>query len=107
MSLQDKSDVGVRKLLEDGRLPLEKLIVETDAPFMYPNTRASKLPNHVKAGLTERSLMFLHRYCTFQRNEPCSLPATVEMIAAFMHKGPEDVSLATSFNALKLFGLSQ
>lgn len=104
---QDKSDVGVRKLLEDGRLPLELLLVETDSPFMYPNTRASKLPNHVKAGLTERSLMFLHRYCTFQRNEPCSLPATVEMIAAFMHKGPEDVALATSFNALKLFGLSQ
>ncbi|XP_063705388.1 3'-5' ssDNA/RNA exonuclease TatD [Culicoides brevitarsis] len=104
---KDKSDVGVRKLLEDGRLPLDRLIVETDSPFMYPNTRASKLPNHVKAGLTEKSMIFLHRYCTFQRNEPCSLPATVEMIAAFMNKGAEDVALATSFNALKLFGLSQ
>jgi TatD DNase family protein len=29
------------------------------------------------------------------------------MIAAFMNKKPEDVALATSFNALKLFGLSQ
>jgi hypothetical protein len=27
--------------------------------------------------LTERSLTFLQRYCTFQRNEPCSLPVTV------------------------------
>lgn len=52
-------------------------------------------------------MTFLHRYCTFQRNEPCSLPAIVEMIAAFMHKKPEEVALATAFNALKLFGLSQ
>lgn len=104
---KDKSDTGVRKLLEDGRLPLERLLVETDSPFMYPNTRASKLPQHVKTGLTERSLLYLHRYCTFQRNEPCSLPAIVEMIAAFMNKKPEDVGLATAFNGLKLFGLSQ
>ncbi|KAJ8925342.1 hypothetical protein NQ315_009172 [Exocentrus adspersus] len=47
------------------------------------------------------SMMFLHRYCTFQRNEPCSLPAIVEMIAAFMKKKPEEVALATSFNAMK------
>lgn len=51
---KDKSDTGVRKLLVDGSIPLDKLVVETDAPFMYPNTRASKLPVHVKDGLTER-----------------------------------------------------
>ncbi|CAH0551827.1 unnamed protein product [Brassicogethes aeneus] len=103
---KDKSDTGVRKLLVDGTIPLDKLVVETDAPFMYPNTRASKLPTHVKDGLTERSMTFLHRYCTFQRNEPCSLPAIVEMVAAFMNKKPEEVALSTSFNAMKLFGLS-
>ncbi|GAB0088205.1 uncharacterized protein DMENIID0001_025960 [Sergentomyia squamirostris] len=104
---KDKSDTGVRKLLEDGTLSVDKLLVESDSPFMYPNTRASKLPQHVKTAITERSLLFLHRYCTFQRNEPCSLPAIVEMIAAFMKKTPEEVALATAFNALKLFGLSQ
>ncbi|XP_030373997.1 uncharacterized protein LOC115623671 [Scaptodrosophila lebanonensis] len=103
---KDKSDSGVRKLLENGSLHLDRLLVETDAPFMYPNTRASKLPQHVKTGITERSLLYLHRYCTFQRNEPCSLPAIVEMIAAFMKKTPDEVALATAFNALKLFGLS-
>lgn len=51
---KDKSDVGVRKLLEDCLIPLDKLLVETDAPFMYPNTRASKLPVPVKDALTER-----------------------------------------------------
>lgn len=88
-------------------MSLDKLLVESDSPFMYPNTRASKLPPHVKNGITDRSLVYLQRYCTFQRNEPCSLPAIVEMIAAFMKKTPEEVALATSFTALKLFGLSQ
>ena len=63
---KDKSENGVRKILEDGIIPLDKLLVETDAPFMYPNTRASKLPQHIKDCLTERSVTFLQRYCTFQ-----------------------------------------
>lgn len=104
---KDKSDSGIRQLLENGQVPLDRILVETDAPFMYPNTRASKLPAHVKEALTVRSLTFLQRYCTFQRNEPCSLPAVVEMVAAFMKNTPEEVALATAFNALKLFGLNQ
>lgn len=103
---KDKSENGVRRILEDGIVPLDRLLVETDAPFMYPNTRASKLPPYVKDTLTERSLTFLHRYCTFQRNEPCSLPVTIEMIAAYMKKKSEQVALQTTFNAFKVFGLS-
>jgi len=103
---KDKSDNGVRKALEDNVIPLDRLLVETDAPFMYPNIKAPKVPEHVKSKLTERSTTFLHRFCSFNRNEPCSLPITVEMIAAFMNKPPEEVALATTFNALKLFGLN-
>ena len=158
---KDKSEDGVRKILQDNVIPLDRLLVETDAPFMYPNTRASKLPQHVKDAMTERYLkwsilsktssmtsilmtliliilmtfisliliilnlmtlfdndktsiptthsrssMFLQRYCTFQRNEPCSLPVTIEMIAAYLGKTPEEIALATTFNALKVFGLS-
>lgn len=51
---KDKSEDGVRRILEDEILPLDKLLVETDSPFMYPNTRASKLPQHVKDCLTEK-----------------------------------------------------
>ncbi|TRY72431.1 hypothetical protein TCAL_14908 [Tigriopus californicus] len=54
----------------------------------------------------DKSQTFLQRYCTFQRNEPCSLPVTVEMIAAYLKKSPEEIALATTFNALKVFGLS-
>jgi TatD DNase family protein len=103
---KDKSEDGVRKILQDNIIPLDRLLVESDAPFMYPNTRASKLPQHVKDAMTERSNVFLQRYCTFQRNEPCSLPVTVEMIAAYLSKTPEEIALATTFNALKVFGLS-
>ena len=103
---KDKSEDGVRKILENKIIPLKRLLVETDAPFMYPNTRASKLPESVKGALTEKSLAFLHRYCTFQRNEPCSLPVTVEMIASYLKVKPEEVAIKTSFNALKIFGLN-
>ncbi|XP_018028253.1 3'-5' ssDNA/RNA exonuclease TatD [Hyalella azteca] len=103
---KDKSSEGVRQILNDGILPLDRLLVETDAPFMYPNTRASKLPQHVKQGLTQRSVTFLQRYCTFQRNEPCSLPVTVEMVAAYLKTKPEQVALQSTFNAFKVFGLS-
>ncbi|CAH1393686.1 unnamed protein product [Nezara viridula] len=103
---KDNSENGVQVLLEGGDLSLDRLLVQTDSPFMYPNARASKLPDRVKNSLTERSLSFLQKYCTFQRNEPCALPTIVEMIAAFLHKTPEDVALSTSFNALKVFGLS-
>ena len=51
---KDKSEDGVRKILEDNIIPLDRLLVETDAPFMYPNTRASKLPQNVKDCLTEK-----------------------------------------------------
>lgn len=104
---KDKSDSGVRQLLESGHVKLDQILVETDAPFMYPNTRATKLPSYVKDSLTERSTTFLQRYCTFQRNEPCALPTIVEMVAAFMRKKPEEVALATAFTALKIFGLDQ
>ena len=50
---KDKSEDGVRRIL-CLVVPLDRLLVETDAPFMYPNTRASKLPPYVKDSLTER-----------------------------------------------------
>lgn len=104
---KDKSDDGLRRLLELNVLTMDRILVETDSPFMFPNIRASKLPPAVKESLTERSLAFLHRYCTFQRNEPCSLPVIVEMISVLLKKKPEEVAFATAFSALQVFGLSQ
>lgn len=51
---KDKSDDGVRSILEKGLIPLDRLLVETDAPFMYPNVRGSKIPAPIKQALSER-----------------------------------------------------
>lgn len=39
---KDKSENGVRNILEEKIIPLDRLLVETDSPFMYPNARYSK-----------------------------------------------------------------
>ena len=91
--------------MEERVIPLDRLLVETDAPYMFPNVKASKVPKSVKDSLTNSSLHFLNRYCSFQRNEPCSLPVTVEMIAAYMKTVPQVVALSTTQNAQKIFGL--
>jgi len=96
---KDKSDDGVRSILEKGLIPLDRFLVETDAPFMYPNVRGSKIPPQIKQCLSERSLSFLNRYCTFQRNEPCALPVIVELIAAYMKRPVDEVAMATTFNS--------
>jgi len=103
---KDKTDDGVRSILEKGLLPLDRLLIETDAPFMYPNVRGSKIAADIKKSLNERSLSFLNRYCTFQRNEPCALPVIVELVAAYMKRPAEEVAIATTINAMKIFGLS-
>lgn len=102
---KDKSEDGLKKILEDQLIPLDHLLVESDSPFMYPNTRANQIPSSIKEMLTDKSLSFLHRYCTFQRNEPCSLPVTIEMLAAYYKLKPDEVALQTTYSALKLFGL--
>lgn len=103
---KDKTTDGVRSILENKMIPLNRLLLETDAPFMYPNTRAASLPELVKKSISEQSNNFHQRYCTFQRNEPCSLPVTLEIVSAFMGSKPEEVALRTTFNAVKLFGLN-
>ncbi|XP_015919366.2 3'-5' ssDNA/RNA exonuclease TatD [Parasteatoda tepidariorum] len=103
---KDKSEEGLKKIIEDNLVPLDHLLIESDSPFMYPNTRASQIPASVKEKLTEKSLSFLQRYCTFQRNEPCSLPVTIEMLAAFYKIRPDEMALQTTYNALKLFALT-
>ncbi|XP_065212806.1 3'-5' ssDNA/RNA exonuclease TatD [Planococcus citri] len=103
---KDNSTNGIQKLIESKALPLNRILVETDSPFLYPNARSSKLPTQVKSTFTQRSLKFLERYCTFQRNEPCSLPIIVEIVAGLMNKPAEEVALASTLNALKVFGLS-
>lgn len=67
-------------------LPLDRVVVETDAPYLLPRTIRP----------TPRT----------RRNEPAWLPEVVRTLAEFMGQSPERVAEATTHNAERLFGLS-
>ncbi|XP_054926074.1 3'-5' ssDNA/RNA exonuclease TatD-like [Dermacentor andersoni] len=84
-------------------VPPERLLLESDSPFLWPNARA--LPSPWRTALQPRAVQLLERYCSFQRNEPCCLPAVLELTAAVLGLGPQDLALRTTYTALSIFGL--
>lgn len=102
---KDKLDDGVQYGLKNRLIPLERLLIETDAPFMYPNIKAKKIPKNIQDRISEHAKKYLFKYCNFQRNEPCALAAVAEMIAAFMNVPADEVAFNTTVNAVKIFGL--
>lgn len=86
----------------------EKLLLASDAPFLFPNAK-SKLKKSQEDEKTEMfseaSESLVRRYCSFQRNEPCSLGLTCELLAGILDQSPHDVALKTTYNALKAFKL--
>lgn len=61
--------------------PLDRLLLETDAPFLAPQPERGK------------------------RNEPSFLPHVVEVIASCTGKAPAEIEQATTENAMSLFGI--
>ncbi len=66
-------------------LPLDRVLIETDAPYLLPRD----LPQKPRT----------------RRNEPQYLPHILNRLAAAMKLAPEDVAEATRSNAEQLFGL--
>ncbi len=66
-------------------IPLERLLVETDAPYLLPRD--------------------LHPKPRSRRNEPAHLPHIVERVAALRREPSDVVAQATTANAERLFGL--
>jgi TatD DNase family protein len=66
-------------------IPLERLLVETDAPYLLPRDLVPK-PAH-------------------RRNEPAYLPHVLERVAQLRRQPVETVAEATTRNAERLFGL--
>jgi len=67
-------------------LPLERVLVETDCPYLLPRT--------------------LDPAPRSRRNEPATLPEVVRVLAGFMDQDPAAVAAASTRNAVRLFGLS-
>ena len=78
-------DLDSRKLVR--QVPLERLMVETDAPYLLPRDLNPR-PAH-------------------RRNEPKYLPHVVKAIAACRGEPYEAVAAATTRNALEFFGFGR
>jgi TatD DNase family protein len=66
-------------------LPLDRLLLETDAPYLMPRDLPEKLPG--------------------RRNEPCVLPHVLETVARLMGRDTADVASAATRNTERLFNL--
>uniref|UniRef100_A0A0N4ZTD0 Deoxyribonuclease TATDN1 n=1 Tax=Parastrongyloides trichosuri TaxID=131310 RepID=A0A0N4ZTD0_PARTI len=100
---KDKSDNGVQHALKNRIIPLNRLMIETDAPYMFCNIGNKKL-KQIKEKMSEEAKA-LHKYSSFERNEPCAMAAIVEVIAHFMGESVEKVAEETSRNSKLVFGL--
>jgi len=72
-----------------GRIPAERLMVETDAPYL--------LPRNMPPGSTERR--------NERRNEPAFLPWVVRRLAEARGESPEQTAAFTTATARKFFGI--
>ncbi|CAK4801530.1 unnamed protein product [Aphanomyces euteiches] len=81
---------ALQSMLKEGVVPLDRLVVETDAPYMgFPNCRA------FESKAAKRQFP----------NVPTSLPLVVEVIASCLNMSPVDVALATTHNARRFLRL--
>ncbi|PAV60485.1 hypothetical protein WR25_10610 [Diploscapter pachys] len=52
---KDKLPNGVQAGLKSGEIPIERLLLETDAPFMYPKVNDKKLPQTIRDAISEEA----------------------------------------------------
>jgi TatD DNase family protein len=66
-------------------IPTNRLMIETDAPYLLPRTIKPKPKT--------------------RRNEPCTLPEVLRIVAAARTTTPTDIANATTANAMRFFAL--
>ncbi|XP_054157040.1 3'-5' ssDNA/RNA exonuclease TatD-like [Oppia nitens] len=106
LSISSVKEESIQRLIQTQELPIQRILLMSDSPFQCPNLRSPRIPETARTALTGRSMSFVNRYCTFARNEPCSVSALAELVAGLSGQLAEEVALQTTFNALKVLGLS-
>ncbi|CAI5451047.1 unnamed protein product [Caenorhabditis angaria] len=71
---------------------------------MYPKISDKKIPKEIRDKITEPTKL-IHKFSSFNRNEPCSLAAVCELIAGFSGRDPKDVARITTENAKRIYKL--
>ena len=66
-------DNGIQALMRDDDLPLEKLLIETDAPFMFLFVDKANFDDDISKTCS----------CLWLTNEPAAMPLVCELVAAF------------------------
>ena len=89
----EKYGETLREAIKDGTLPLDRIIVQTNAPYMTPNTPRTEL-DPVSQTLLD--------VCAVE-NEPCTLSIIVRQIAKCISQEPRQVADACTETAMKVF----
>eukprot|EP00111_Clytia_hemisphaerica_P006661 TCONS_00019267-protein len=90
---KEKYGGSLREAIKDGTLPLDKIIVQTNSPYMTPSVP--------QAEIDPISQTLLNSCCA--DNEPCTLSVIVRYIARLISQEPSQVADVTTATAMKLF----
>jgi TatD DNase family protein len=81
----ERRGTQLQQFMQD--IPLERLMVETDSPYLKPRNLRPRVKTH--------------------RNEPCWLPWVVDTLAACRNESPEQLATQTTANARSFFRLPE
>ena len=70
-------------------IPDDRLLIESDAPYLMPNR------DKIRKTMAQKN-----------RNEPCTLPHVVELLASLRGQAPEHVIESSTANAKRFFNLT-
>ena len=93
-------------MLKAGTLPLDRVLLESNAPFMEPRIRKEmEVWDSLKNVL--ECLPPLASWSPFPRNEPAKLPIVCEIVAHYLQVEAQEVAEKTTQNACKAFGIEK
>ncbi|XP_038065100.1 3'-5' ssDNA/RNA exonuclease TatD-like [Patiria miniata] len=101
-----QSDNNIPQLLKSGSLPLDRVLLESNSPFMEPRlNKEMEVWDSLKNIL--ECLPPLASWSPFPRNEPAKLPVVCEIVAHYLGLEAGEVADKTSENARKIFGIEK